>query len=341
MPLTLSDLNYFFQKFKTVLGLAILALILGVVLLIFFTPKEPPPVPRLRFEKAANVIFKPGRLTVKDQKLQPKEAAVYQIARLVLDQYEVENLAQKLQLSGPPQIVNDQETGQIFLFKKEGTSLTISQTTISFKKTVEETKGGGVTIKPQEAFFRAKAFLANLALWNDRFFLDAAATRYYNAAGSELTEERDPLKAHLVELNFKTQIDSHDLVGLYPQSAPLTIRLSGSGEIVFFRLKRLPEVKAFRLYPLKSFTEASNEVEQGRGTVVRVFRPGDDPLTSPHYTVASFNLTNVELVYFLPQNEKDQLQPIFLFHGEAILVDGSRSEAAVYLQAVKKRLVKP
>lgn len=337
--LTLSRIKNLLQEHKGLLIVILGIFFVGLILLFLTFPKKPPVVPRLKFQRATNVFLKPGHVTVSFQKETLNKLPVYQIEWPTFDQAAAVGLAQKLEIQNPPQVLEEKGRGKLFFFQQNDLQLTVSQTTISFKKPPPQ-EGAGIALAPNEAFFKAKDYLAALGWWDDRYLFDEKSTKYYRSAGPMLVEERDPTKSDVIDINFKTEVGGFSWFGQDPDAPLLTVRLTSLGNIILLTLQGLPQIKTAEIYPLKSFDEAKKLVEGGRGTVMRVFIEGEGSLSPPAYNVSSFNLTDVDIAYFLPEANTKTLQPIFVFRGAANLLDGRWVDAVVYLQAVKSNSIK-
>lgn len=236
-----------------------------------------------------------------------------------------------------PQTEEDTFDGTSFNWKQNDRSLTLSQSTIRYETlNLQNIQVGNLT--EADLLNRVVAFLPRITLLNPGFYLNSDATGYYKLVGSRRVNINSFSDSDFVEFQFNQKLSDSLLVGQTPTATRIRIRITKNGEIIFLHSRFFQDFIEKDKYPLKDLETAIQETKNGLGVLAEqtVFDKNGVP---QHYSmepaeIKEVILNKVELAYFLPQELKELIQPVFIFEGSFNYGD-LKGKAIIYLPAIK------
>lgn len=195
----------------------------------------------------------------------------------------------------------------------------------------QEASPSSAKIDQKEAEALAKKFL----LENGGPALDYETTVSFIILGkTETFATQDAELADAYVVGFQPKINKTGMIADRPDTALSNVWITKTGQVakasvLGFSLNQLKN------YPLRNIKTAQADLLAQKATLVWLKKPAYAP--SLPANVLSFVVNKIYLAYFLPNQENDILQPIYVFEGKTTLQSGEIEEAAIYLPAIEEK----
>lgn len=210
--------------------------------------------------------------------------------------------------------------------------------TNSFPETEADLAGEKSVNSDASAVDIAKTFLTKSGVGENFFqqnqveYLRVVKMSVYPATGSANID--------VYAVNFWPELDGLTIVPAQPNAPLNSVWIGKNGKVqkAFSTTFSLTKNKEF---PLRPLSVAQQDVTQQKGTLVWL----DTKKVAEGYsqiTVQGVFLEKVYLACFLPANESDPLEPVYVFEGKAVLQGEEKTVGAVvYLPAIEEKYLIP
>lgn len=185
-----------------------------------------------------------------------------------------------------------------------------------------------------EAAGFSKGFLSQYKRWTPELEAGDFEVRFLKIGGFEVFPVEDFEKADLLAVHFWPKINNFLVVGQNPNIGEVEVWVAKNGKTqkVKENLANLDTSNPVD-YPIISFTQAWEKITQQKGTIVALSKQEEE------YGVTRFQLSSViinktYLAYFQEENLPAKLQPIWVFQGKTILINGEESGVSIFLPAI-------
>lgn len=201
-------------------------------------------------------------------------------------------------------------------------------------------EGEKIITSTNQAGELVKDFLVKNSRWSTELENGIFNVEYFKAGGYETFKVNDFSQADILSLHFYPQINQYLVFGNSPFSGLLEVWIGKNGKIQKVKdfLGNYDQT-SFTDYPLVSLKEAEQMIRNQKETVVSITAQ-EETYGSSEIRISSVSLNKVYLAYFQEEDLPSLLQPIWVFEGNTILKDGSKSEIAIYLPAVLEKYLK-
>ena len=269
-----------------------------------------------------------------------KKLPVYAIIPYNVTDATAKTLAGNLSFpDSPPSVKDNTLDGKQFSWDMKNFALTVSQTALEYhndeyrNRTLSTT--GGLSLdqlrEKADSFIQKVGLLGNLTLQK---------TGYQVFSGLYRLPVANFEAAQIIEFSFGKQLSNAPLVNNYPGSGFTTVRVTKDGDVTYLSSRFFDKFSESSSYDLKTAKEAISEIQKGQGRVVQTQVFDEKGIPSNIYEhpeiIDNAKIEKVSLAYFLPDDIKDSVQPIFVFEGSFKSAEGENGKVVIYLPAIKQ-----
>ncbi len=248
----------------------------------------------------------------------PSQTKVYFIPQIQgrfhsLDQ--AKNIAARIDLLDQPQKIT--ENTYKFTNSQRDTELIINVLTQNFTYEYDYLSDQSLINPPnlpsgQEAFNQLQSFLSSINKFPEDLTKTEYNLTYWKVRGPRLIKATAPIEADFVRVNLnRPAINEVPIVDPHPPRALISALFSGvrrqGTNLVSIDYTYFPvDKEKFATYPLKTPTQAWEEVKQGKYHLASLETSQDKEI----------KIRKISLAYFNPPSATRFLQPIYLFEGD-------------------------
>ncbi len=274
----------------------------------------------------------------------PKELPVFSAAPYAITDAAAKTLAATLGISGEPTLAKETTLdGKEYTWEQNDLRLVVSQTNLQWRN-LGYRKGvlprtGGFSLDQLQG--KADSFVSKISILGEDRQIIPSKTRYLIISGNYLLDADSFENAQIIEFSYSKNLDSLPLVGNYPQTPYASIRVTKDGEVIYLVSRFFEGFSQGSSYPLKSTKQAFEEIKRGQGGVVltQITNDKGQPLDvySRPEAIQEAAITDIHLAYYLPEDTKEPIQPIFVAEG-TFRKENEQGRIVIYLPAVKNLL---
>lgn len=260
----------------------------------------------------------------------PKKLPVYTLSSFRNLLEKAPAISSSLNFQSKPQNLNDATHGNGLLYSNEKGVIVIYENLLSYQN--YQPKTPPKTFDNNLLTTKALSFITNLGL-SDNFSKEPRIT-YSKFEGETITEASSPTNKDLINLKFDYTLDGLRVVG---QSSQITTILDSTGNVILFNyilFKYNTKKSEFTLIPPQ---EALNNLTNNQAFLIDI-----KDLTGQAEHIKSIgDLGVITLVkaypaYYLPSNNPDNIQPVWVFEGEGQSSDKIDFIATYAVPAIKE-----
>ena len=240
--------------------------------------------------------------------------------------------------AGPSSINEEGFGGKLYSFTSQESSMTISQYRLLYNRTPAETSDNLPLPELEEI---SRKFIESIPLVEKDLTLDEQKIKFLaKATTGKLVSASSFEGAYVVELSFDKNLSSLPIFTNSPDTTYTTVRVTKSGEIIYFSSRFFEKFTEIGLYKIKSQQEAVEEIKAGQGKVVQTQILDENSQALELFrnqpeNIQLATITKLDLAYFLPDDFAEPIQPIFVFEGSFQSADG-KGRVVIYLPAIKQ-----
>src|SRR3990167_3256799 len=272
----------------------------------------------------------------------PKKLPVYAVISYNVTDAVAKTLATTLGFSGEPTSTNENtHDGREYIWNQSDSILTVSQTSLQYRNTQYlggplPTAGGLPLDELQE---RATSYAKKITVLGQDLEIDPQKTKYWVISENNRVRTDSFENTQMVTFSYRQKLEGLPIVSNDPTASNLTVRIQRDGEVIHLFSRFFDNFSQESSYALKSKEEAIEEIKNGKGRVVLTQIVDErsltlDPYNNPINTESAF-ITNISLAYFLPNDIKDTVQPIFVFEGSFKTNKNEDGKVVIYLPAIR------
>lgn len=317
-----------FSWLIVVLILVIVFIFLIVIRFFFAKPQTQklPPINTMQIESLpasnSNVTFRTTNLNTPSNT--PQSLPIYTISTEKNFLQNADIIAQKLNFTNSPQELNDINLKNGLAFSKEDGILTIYASKLGYQK-VSKLKQPS-SLDPEILLPKAVAFASNLGLGIDT---SQPQITYSKFIGDSNYQTENIQEAQQIHFTFTYSKNNIKIMG---DTYGVRITLDSSGEITTVTANALDFVPQQTNYPVIEFAQALKILQSNQGKLIKIKGEREDIQTSKN--LSAIDLENSYIAYYLPSISPQDLQPVWVFEGTAI-VDQLPAEATYVVPAIK------
>jgi len=270
----------------------------------------------------------------------PKKLPVYTVSPYNITEAAAGTLASNLGFSGTPSSVKENTPdGRKFDWDQENLSLTVGQTRLEYHNNEYRSLSTLPTsgLSQDELKNSAITFFGKITLLGQDLALKK--TEFQVVSGNNRLPVGNFEDAQIVEFSFDKQLSNIPLVDNYPGSGFARVRVTKDGEVTYLFSRYFDKFSESGSYNLKTTKEVQDEIAKGQGKIVQteVLDEKGVPVNIYEHpeSIDNAKIEKVSLAYFLPDNIKETIQPIFV--AEGTFKKGSENgRVVIYLPAIKQ-----
>jgi|SRR3989338_10336092 len=271
----------------------------------------------------------------------PKTLPVYSIAPYNITETAAITLASSLGFQGNPTSTKDSASnGEEFNWSVSDRSLTVGQTNLEYRNK-EYRKRLSLpfeALSQEELKNEAVSFMGKITLLGQD--IELKNTKYQIILGNDRAPVANFEDAQIVEFSFDKKVANIPLIDNYPGSGFTKLRVFKDGQVIYLFSQFFEKFSESGFYKLKTADESIEEIRRGQGKVVRAQVLSDKGVPKNIYehpeNIDNAKIEKVSLAYFLPNDLKEAVQPIFVFEGGFKTDQNENGEVVIYLPAIKQ-----
>ena len=271
----------------------------------------------------------------------PEKLPVYTVSPYNITEAAAGTLASNLGFSGSPSSVKENTPdGRKFGWDQENLSLTVGQTRLEYHNNEYRNRPTLPTsgLSQDELKNSATSFMKKIALLGGD--LELKKTEYQVVSGNYRLPVEKFEDAQIIEFSFDKQLSGISLTDNYPGSGFSRARVTKDGEVAYLFSRYFDKFSESDSYDLKTTKEVQDEIAKGQGKIVQteVLDEKGVPLNIYEHpqNISNAILEKVSLAYFLPDDIKETVQPIFIFEGSFKTNKNESGKVVIYLPAIKQ-----
>lgn len=262
---------------------------------------------------------------------------VYQVSTYFLSNSEVSAIAKNLGFSNQPTTSTDQNGATSYIWSEGDKFLLINikDGKIDFGSTY--LSGGipslGISVSFSEAENTAKNFLGkNSFLPPAGIELKNINTSYVYVWETGSKKVQTPQEANAIQIDFGYEINKKVVINLYTS---IIVNNKLQTESFSHQLK-FKEVKNLDIYPLKTFSEISQQVKAENSISYLQIPDYYAAEIQEAKNIINLNYNDIQILYFNNFSSQNYLQPVYLLTGTAQLKNNQSAVVGLYLPAIKE-----
>jgi hypothetical protein len=337
----MSILNLFKNKFILIVLCLLAAGLLVLYLIVFKKHQQPgsnlPTLPGISLNNTP-VLAQPdiGSLASQIPQL-PTQLPILQIQPAQFSHQQAIDIASKLQFTGEPQIVQG-DVGPIYLWQDQEKYLSVSvndaKVGYGLNSAVYKKSPKNPVLTTEEADSSVSALLnTNTLPLPSNLSIEMSHFQYLKVAGPSYTNVDSKDQADYAQLDYTYKVNNYPIDNS-TNSPFLSVILGPQGSIAKLEYQEpLISYVPLETYPLKT-TKILDEIKS-KPQISILTKPGwqiTDP--SDYQSISKFTLTQLKIVYYLPDTKTSLLQPVFKFDGSGTL-PGTDFTAVTFLPAIE------
>jgi len=271
----------------------------------------------------------------------PKKLPVYAVKPYNMTEATTTTLAFSLGFSGNPSSVKGNTLdGEQYSWNMNNLTLTVSQTNLEYhnneyrNRTLSTVDG----LPLDQLREKVDSFIQKVGLLGESLTL--RKTEYQVISGLYRLPVENFEDVQIIEFSFGKQLSNVPLVNNYPDSGFARVRITKDGEVTYLTSRFFDKFSESGSYDLKTAKEAISEIQKGQGKVVQTQVLDEKGIPSNIYehpeNIENAKIEKVSLAYFLPNDIKDSVQPIFVFEGSFKTNKNEGGKVVIYLPAIKQ-----
>lgn len=271
----------------------------------------------------------------------PEKLPVYTVSPYNITEAAAGTLASNLGFSGAPSSVKENTPdGRKFGWDQENLSLTVGQTRLEYHNNEYRSRSTLSTsgLPQDELKNSATSFMEKIALLGGD--LELKKTEYQVVSGNYRLPVGKFEDAQIIEFSFDKQLSGISLTDNYPGSGFSRARVTKDGGVIYLFSRYFDKFSESGLYDLKTSKEAIEGIRSDQGRVVQTQVFDEKGIPANIYerpeNIENAKIEKVSLAYFLPNDIKDMVQPIFVFEGNFKTAKNESGRAVIYLPAIKQ-----
>lgn len=167
-------------------------------------------------------------------------------------------------------------------------------------------------------------------------------TRLFVSEDLELRPAAPGEDADVFVVTVVPRLENLSVIGAGKAQTYIEFRLTKAGILTRVRANLHHPSQALGDYPLRSFQEAVNELQQGKGQAISLTTPAGEAATPLSYEpLETASVSSVALAYFDTGEEQTIFQPVFVFSGEGVTQAKSSVSFQVMVPAISSALFIP
>lgn len=317
----------------------LICLITGTVLIIglfIYASRQPqaPSIPQPRIvnrnpqELVINEAFDESKINL------PSELSIYDLAVDTFSLEESKAIASKLELTEDPDILNDVNTGKVYVWIGEDKYLRIIPSISIIDYKVNFSPISTTLPWPDENLLinTAKRFLTDKNLFPQEN-LEFEEIKYLSTDSSEI-EYTAKRQASVAEIRFIQKIDGFPIVNSTPGVGTVSVKITKTNEVVGLYLDKTNTTTGAKPYKVKDLSQIKSELPQAQIQTYDISRP-ESGSREISLDLQEITATDIEIAYLKEYSLlQTQLQPIFVIRGIAKLNGGIETGVTLYLPAI-------
>lgn len=337
--ISLTQTRELITKHASFLIAPIIIILLGVIIYSQFVYK---PAPKINYQlqtsqelpkqtKSTSVEYLGKTLET------PKELPILAINTLsALSFEEASSIAQKMGFIGTPQTIPSSIDGTIYLWKNNDLTLSIKTVSrrLQYQKFIPPNQIFEPPVDVNQAIATLKNFLDQFQLSYQTININDPEIEYLEAL-TEGSQTGDVNTSRFIKLKYKQETNSLPVIPSPTSEHAIQTLISSTNEIVNFQtdlsldLIYTPEGP----FPAKSFEEVLNELNKGGGVYISSI--GEVERLGEQVGVVSAKIKAAQLVYLKSKQQLNQLIPVVLFEGEALLSNKKSENVKIVVSLLK------
>ena len=271
----------------------------------------------------------------------PEMLPIYSISPYSITETTATTLASNLGFQGNPSPIKENTLdGSEFNWTLDSSRLTISQTNIEYRNLNDQSQNQANTtdltldqLQEQTNIFIGKIGIlgGDLKLQKTEFPIISEGLR---------TTAKSFEQAQIIEFSYTKGLPDLPLVDNSPASGFTTVRITKKGKVIYLSSRFFDKFSEASTYKLKAAEEAKKEVQNGQGKIIQalLLNESEQPVISYEHAIniEKAYIKRVSLAYFLPNDIKDTVQPIFVFEGSFKTNKNENGKVVIYLPAIKQ-----
>src|SRR3989344_8054033 len=271
----------------------------------------------------------------------PEKLPIYSIAPYNITETAAITLASSIGFQGSPSSIKENTlNGKEFNWNQGEQTLAVGQTNLEFRN--KEYRNRPLPtfegLSQDELKDVAASFVGKITLLGQG--LELSKTEYQVISGNDRRPVGNFEDAQLIEFIFDKQLSNIPLVNNYPGSGFTKVRVVKDGQVTYLFSRFFDKFSESGPYNLKTADESIEEIRRGQGKVVRAQVLSDKGVPKNIYehpeNIDNAKIEKVSLAYFLPNDLKEAVQPIFVFEGGFKTNQNENGEVVIYLPAIKQ-----
>ena len=269
----------------------------------------------------------------------PDRLASYQAHKYNNGDSEATNIASVFGFEAGPSSINEGGSGgKLYSFTSQKSSMTISQYRLLYNRTPVESNANLSLSELEEI---SRKFIESTPLVEKNLPLNQQKIKFLTKATTgKLVSASSFENAYAAEFSFDKNLSSLPIFTNSPDTTYTTVRITKSGEIIYFSSRFFEKFTEIGLYKIKSQQEAVEEIKAGQGKVVQTQILDENGQALELFrnqpeNIELATITKLNLAYFLPDDLTEPIQPIFA--AEGTFKKGSENgKVVIYLPAIKQ-----
>ena len=186
---------------------------------------------------------------------------------------------------------------------------------------------------------KAASFVQKIAVLKEDLEIDSKKTKYWVISGNNRVRTDSFKNTQMVTFSYQQKLAGLPIVSNDPTTSYLMVRIKRDGEAIHLFSRFFDKFSQESSYALKSKEEAIEEIKNGKGRVVLTQIVDErslplDPYNNP-INPKEVKIENISFAYFLPNDIKDTVQPIFVFEGIFKTNKNENGKVVIYLPAIR------
>ncbi len=341
----MTKIKNFFHKFWLFIFLASIS---AILIMLFFLNKNS----RIEEKKILTSIINPkisyynsikpdiGSLESKFPDF-PLQIEVFQVNSVNFSDREALKISQEFNYQEDPIIIND-IYGPVYTWTNEFNNLSIYLKQGKFHYNLDLLRNpeliSGLPPSIQESKIKFNELLEEKKLKpNEKFEIYFIDEGYFinNDSNFIKTNQDDPQKKFTF-LKAIYKIDNLKVNG--PEEPLISIYFGNNFQIARFDYNKIFKLTSLDNYPLKSKNDLLENIKQNPRLSYLKSEKGfyqENLINEDKIDLKSLSFEKIELIYYKETQTQSYLQPVFLITGKGVLIDGTQTEAGLYIPAIK------
>ena len=270
----------------------------------------------------------------------PQNLPVYKLKKYGLTDQMAQSVAASFGISNEPFLIEpNTRDGKQYNWQQEDFDLALSTTTMRFGKKAANLDTPDIL--PEEELQKVSSeFIKKTPLLDRDLARNTQKTRYLKLENERFVNAGTFVDSQIVEFFYDKRLSDFPLIGNTPDIVQAKIKIQKNGEIISLDARFFEEYGVSGAAQLKSPSEAIDEIKTGEGRVVQTlildqYGQAIELFRAAAVDVESTKINKIGLVYFLPSDTEDLIQPIFSLEGSFNYEDEELGKITIYLPAAK------